>query len=82
MEVINKSGLNITKGSSDYGDVAYNALTVKQVGRTAIVKQDGFLFYPYEGTNYLLGYSGKETDLVLPDTYNGNSYQIYEYTES
>ena len=78
VEVINQSALPITKGSNDYGYVAYYALTVKQSGTTDIVNQDGYLFYPYEGTNYLLGYSGNETDLVLPDSYNGNSYQIYK----
>ena len=79
VEVINQSALPITKGSNDYGYVAYYALTVKQSGTTDIVNQDGYLFYTYEGTNYLLGYSGNETDLVLPDTYNGESYQIYKY---
>ena len=78
IEVINDgSSLNIKRGSEDYGYVAYNALVVKNGGSSEIVKQDDFLFYTYKDINYLVGYLGFETDLVLPDTYNGESYQIY-----
>lgn len=40
---------------------------------------DGYLFCTYDGTNYLLGYAGNETELTLPENYNGESYQIYKY---
>ena len=36
-------------------------------------------FYTYSGVNYLFGYVGSETDLVLPDDYNGEAYEIYKY---
>ena len=29
--------------------------------------------------NYLLGYTGNETDLILPENYNGEPYEIYQY---
>ena len=74
-EVINRSSLNITTGSSDHGQVAYYAFEVHN-GSSKVDNQDGYWFYTYNGTHYLLGYCGNETELVLPDTYNGANYQI------
>ena len=81
VEVINKSGLNITKGSSYNGCIAYYALNVKKNGTSDIVNYDGYLFYTYNKTNYLLGYVGVNTatKLMLPDNYNGSNYEIYKY---
>ena len=78
VEVINKSSLNITAGSSSNGYVAYNAIEVHS-GDSKIVDQNGYLFYTYSGVNYLFGYVGNETDLVLPYDYNGEAYKIYKY---
>ena len=81
VEVINKSGLNITKGSSDNGDIAFYALNVKKGGTSDIINNDGYLFYTYNEMNYLLGYVGfnTATKLMLPDNYNGSNYEIYKY---
>ena len=81
VEVINKSSLKISKGSSDQGYVAYYALEVHD-GESKVVNQDGYLFYTYDGVNYLLGYCGNETELVLPENYNGEAYRIYRYAFS
>ena len=78
VEVINKSSLNITAGSSDYGKVAYYAKEV-HTGKSKIENQNGYLFYAFKDVNYLLGYVGNDTKLVLPDNYNGKSYKIYDY---
>ena len=79
VEVINKSGLNITKGSSDNGYIAYYALNVNKDGTSNIVNKDGYLFYTYDNVNYLLGYVGSNTDLTLPDDHNRQNYKIYKY---
>ena len=81
VEVINKSGLYITKGNSDNGNIACYALNVKRGGTSDIVNNDGYLFYTYNETNYLLGYVGVNTatKLMLPDNYNGSNYEIYKY---
>ena len=79
VEVFNNSSLDITKGSSNYGYVAYYALNVKKGRGSEVVNQNGYLFYTYDETNYLLGYAGAETELTLPENYNGKSYLIYEY---
>ena len=82
VEVINNSSLRITKGSSSNGEVAYHALNVKKGGSSGIVNQKGYLFYTYDSVNYLLGYVGTETELTLPNNYNGQNYQIYKYAFS
>ena len=79
VEVINKSGLNIEKDSSNNGQVAYYALNVKKDGISDIVNKDGYLFYTYGNVNYLLAYVGSNTDLILPDDYNGQNYELNNY---
>ncbi len=78
VEVINKSDFNIRAGSLSYGYIGYYAKEVHS-GESKIVNKDGYLFYTYDGTNYLLGYVGAKnaTTLTLPDNYNGESYEIY-----
>ena len=80
VEVMNKSSLNITAGfsSSGYGYVAYYAKEVHS-GESKIVNYNDYLFYTYNGVNYLLGYVGDDVNLVLPESYNGNAYEIYRY---
>jgi len=80
VEVINNSHLKIIKGNTfENGSVGCYALNVKKGGATNIVNKDGYLFYTYDNVNYLLGYVGQETKLVLPKEYNGENYQIYTY---
>jgi len=78
VEVINNSTLNIVAGSSDYGDVARHAIEV-HTGDSKIVKKDDYLFYTYNGVNYLVGYTGDDTELTLPESYNGENYAINNY---
>ena len=78
VEVINKSNLNITAGSSSYGYVGYYAKEVHK-GKSKIVNVNDYLFYTYNGVNYLIGYAGNDTALTLPDNYNGKEYEIYKY---
>ena len=75
-EVINYSSLNIEKGSEDYGEAAYYALEVKTSGPSELVNYGDFVFFPLEGTNYLIGYTGSSTQLTLPASYNGENYVI------
>ncbi len=80
VEVVNKSSLGIAAGSSAYGDIAYYAKQViREEQDSKLIKQSGYIFYNDNGEYYLLGYVGGDTDLVLPDTINGNKYAIYKY---
>ena len=90
VEVYNKSNLSIVAGSSDNGYVAYYAKNVykQESGSKLTTDENGFVFY-YDGTTgYLVGYTGSNKKLVLPDgfiAYDGtrvNAYVIYEYAFS
>ena len=78
VEVINHSGITITAGSSNNGYVAYYAKEIHN-GESEIVNTGEYLFYTYNGINYLLCYTGNDTALVLPGFYNGQTYEIYPY---
>jgi hypothetical protein len=76
-EVINKSTIYVSKGSSDHGSIAYNAIEVHK-GESKIKYVNGYVFYNLDGVNHLLGYDGDDTDLILPESYNGENYSIYD----
>ena len=76
IEVINNSNLDITQSS--YG---LNALDVHSE-ESKITNINDYLFYTKGEENYLLSYIGEETELTLPDNYNGENYQIYKYAFS
>ena len=78
VEVINKSSLNITKGSNSNGYVARYALEV-HTGSRKTVNNNGYIFYTYENVNYLVNYIGTDTALTLPANYNGENYVINYY---
>ena len=78
IEVINHSILAITAGSSNNGSVGSYAIEV-HTGESKIVNKSGYLFYTYDGVNYLVGYVESDKDILLPENYNGENYQIYEY---
>ncbi len=73
--------LGIGAGSVDYGCVAYYAKEVHN-GESTIVNKDDYLFYTYEGINYLLDYIGDDSKLTLPENYNGETYEIYKFAFS
>ena len=78
VEIINQSSLNIQAGSKDYGDVAYYAKEV-HAEESKIDHVGDYLFYTYDNVHYLLGYVGNDTDIKLPNSYKGESYEIYQY---
>ena len=78
VEVINYSALNIEAGASSNGYVAYYAINVDNEG-SMIYIMDNYLFYIHNGKNYLISYVGTDTDLVLPESFNGETYEIHDY---
>lgn len=77
IEVINHSQLNISAGGEDNGLVAYWAIEVHD-GESKITNYNDYLFYTYNGINYLVGYIGNDSALILPESYNGDEYEIYD----
>ena len=74
--VINYSNLNIKKGSADNGYVAYYAdRVINDVDKII----NGYVFETKDNASYLAGYVGNDTELTLPEDYEGKSYQIGVY---
>ncbi len=85
VEVYNLSSLNITKGSDSNGYIGYYALgiytSVNEESKLHTTN-NGYVFYAGGSTVYLVGYLGSDTELTLPDDYNGNNYEIKKYAFS
>ena len=81
VEVRNESLLTLTKGDKGNGYVAYYAKVIHN-GESLLVRQDNFIFYTEDSTNYLLGYDGTATELSLPQSFNGSEYIVYKYAFS
>lgn len=77
-EVVNNSDVVVKKGDSAGGYAGYDALVVHS-GNSQAVNADGYRFIAADGVNYLLAYTGSDTELVLPDKYNNENYEIYKY---
>ena len=73
-EVCNLSSLIIDAGSTAHGYVGYYASAVYSEFESI----GGYLFITTRDGYYLFGYEGTETELTLPQNYNGNSYAIYK----
>ena len=73
--VINLSNLTFSKSSSDYGYVAYYANKVINTPGDDVVGGD-FVFSTVDGKHTLVAYLGNETEITLPDNYNGENYVI------
>ncbi|MBP5428876.1 MAG: leucine-rich repeat protein [Clostridia bacterium] len=79
IEVRNLSALNITAGGFEYGYVGWNAKHVYSDGESALQHVGDYLFYDDGNEVLLVAYLGTDTDLTLPDNYNGKNYVIYQY---
>ena len=74
--VVNFSLLTFNKKSDDYGEVAYYANKVINAPNGEFI--DDFVFYTSDDKNFLVGYIGNATELVLPENYKGGNYHIGE----
>ena len=72
--VINFSNLTFSKGSSDYGYVAYYADKVYNAPNGSI--EGEFIFGKPNDANTLVGYLGNATEITLPADYKGENYVI------
>lgn len=82
VEVCNLSALEITKGSSDFGYVAKNAINVygKDGGETKLATTDTNVVYIKDGAKIkVVGFASNENNLVLPKQIEGKDYEVYKY---
>lgn len=75
--VINYSELEITKGKTEHGYVGYYANRLINAPNGKLF-ENGFFFGTKEGCDYLCGYIGSDTKVVLPEKspFGGDKYVI------
>ena len=78
IEVINLSSLSITELSTENGYVGYYAVVIKTSGASEMVVCNDCALLEVEGVNFLVKYVGNDTQITLPNDFNGKTYQIYE----
>lgn len=85
IELYNCSELELTAGYSDKTWLAWyakNVYTPTSGKSNLIYRDDGYVFYNDNGSYYLMGKTGTDTELVLPSDFNGNDYSLYSYAFS
>ena len=85
IEIINRSTLNIVAGNEKHGYVSYYAKhIIADIKYTYLtVDKNGYIFYDDGSNVYLMGYTGSDVKLVLPETSPaGKKYRIYNYAFS
>ena len=70
--VINGSELNIKEGSTSNGYLGYYADIV--ISGDKLI--DDYVFKTVDGVHYLMYYIGNDTELTLPNDYQGENYQV------
>lgn len=78
-EVINRSELALTTGTSANGSIARYALSIHNENESRMVVSGDFIFYINGSTPYLVDYLGTDYDLELPEDYNTQRYSINQY---
>ena len=73
LETINQSSIY----RSDLPTQLTNSLIIHN-GESLIETVEDFIFIKANGVNYLVEYIGEDTDIVLPNDYNGETYAIYK----
>ena len=78
VEIIDLASIITAIGSTDNGKISQHAIDVHE-GESRIVYENGYVFFTARGYNYLVNYIGTDTQLVLPENYNGQNYTINDY---
>lgn len=84
-EIVNNSSLDISfnnKESDQYGWIVGRGTVDIHSGESALRVENDYIFGTHGGKNYLLGYVGDSRDIVLPASYGGEGYEIYQYAFS
>ena len=79
IEVVDHSlNLSFAPSKETEGGIARYALDVHDE-ESKMVNCDGYLFYTADGKSYLVGTTLTDSELVLPEDYNGENYAVYHY---
>lgn len=75
--VINYSNLSISKGSYNHGYIAYYAQKLLNMNELSFYED--FLFKTSGDKHYLVGYTGNDTRVILPNNFNGENYHLGDF---
>lgn len=78
LEVVNYSDLKMEIGKTSNGYIAEHAISVHS-DALRTVREGDFLFYTDGEGTYLLSYVGDDTDIALPNDFNGKNYTVSAY---
>ena len=82
IEIYNPTNLDINESLTNYFSDNLKVLTSAQEKGGEIELFGDYIFYIFGNEVYLVRYNGEETDVVLPQSYNGKNYAIYDYAFS
>lgn len=75
------TSLNITQGTDANGGIAQNAIVVyddENEPSKITTTDSGFMFYKDDSQIYLVGYTGSDRIVELPEDYESSRYDIYD----
>lgn len=82
IDVVNHSTKTLSAGKTGNGQITYyTTFEPAKTGSSRVQEKDGYLFFvdPTDAAKvYLVGYAGDAGELILPDSFNGKSYSIYQ----
>ncbi|MCR5349546.1 MAG: leucine-rich repeat domain-containing protein [Acholeplasmatales bacterium] len=81
----NLSNLELTIGSTDYGNIAYNAQVIyknKTSSNCEFFDEGDYSCISIDGAYYIYKYNGTEKNIILPDSISGSKYGIANSTFS
>ncbi len=80
VEICNKSSLDITIGSRDFGEIGlYAKHIISDESESYLKYVDNFIFIDTGSSVYLVKYIGTPIDVVLPEYNGGQVYEICDY---
>lgn len=79
VEVFNLSSLEIEKGASTFGKIAYNAINVKKQEINGLTTVDGFTYVLSEEGYTLLEVDSSIVDIVVPSVFNNKACDMHPY---
>ncbi len=82
VEIYNYSKYDLYFGGTEAGGAGTYSIKVhtdKNEQSILTWRDDGYVFATVDGANYLVSHIGKETELVLPNSFNGSKYAINHF---
>ncbi len=77
--IVNKSKMELNINEMGPGYVTRNAETIVENADESLKSEGDYSYMVVDGKTYLIAYTGTATEITLPATLGGNSYDIYRF---